>query len=203
MKKRLRFFGVGLLIILLLWSMRESILSSVGRFLISTDEQQSAQRIFVLGGNSYDRGYKAARLWHQGMAPKVLCTGDHIPTSIKSIGDSVSLADLAAIRVRSLDVDSVNVEAHTVGTSTMEESEFILQKCLDNGWNKIILISDLFHTRRLRYVFEDKFRENGIQVIIIGAESSNYDEAQWWNYEEGLIMVNNEYIKLFYYIWKY
>jgi hypothetical protein len=31
----------------------------------------------------------------------------------------------------------------------------------------------------------------------------DYDPERWWDTEEGLLMVNNEYVKLLYYALKY
>jgi hypothetical protein len=52
-------------------------------------------------------------------------------------------------------------------------------------------------------VFRSLLEDAGIQVLIRGAPSSLYDESLWWESETGLIMVNNEYVKLGYYFLKY
>ena len=43
------------------------------------------------------------------------------------------------------------------------------------------------------------FEKGGIEIILRGAPSSGYKEDNWWAEEAGLLMVNNEYVKLFYY----
>ena len=90
-----------------------------------------------------------------------------------------------------------------IGTSTKEESEAIANYCAENTLKRVILISDKFHTRRIRRVFEPLFDELETELIIHGTGSTRYDEAEWWKKEEGLIMVNNEYVKLLYYEFKY
>lgn len=205
-RKRKLLFGVlfsSLAILLILYLFRISILSAIGSYLIRESEPIPAQRIFVLGGGSFDRGFKAARLWHQGFAPQIICTGSYISGSIKSIGLEFTEAEITQMRIQSLDVDSGLVQVMNMGTSTMEESDIILNYCLINDWDKIIIVSDKFHTHRIRNVFEEKFRNAGIEVIIVGAASSRYNENEWWKKEEGLIMVNNEYLKHLYYWWRY
>lgn len=187
----------------MLWFLKVPIFRGLGHFLNDAEKPQTAQRIFVLGGGSYDRGFYAARLWHLGFAPKIICTGENVSNTMKTLGLEHTEAELTRWRIQSLDVDSVNIEALSRGNSTMEESDIILELCENNGWNKIILVSDIFHTHRIRYVFEEKFNQAGIQVIYAGAPSSRYNEEVWWKDEDGLIMVNNEYIKLLYYYWKY
>jgi uncharacterized SAM-binding protein YcdF (DUF218 family) len=142
-------------------------------------------------------------LWYKGFAPKIICTGNYISGTVKSLDLTYTEAQLTQMRIWSFNIDSILVEAINVGTSTMEESDFILGYCVQNRLNKIILVSDKFHTHRIKNVFEEKFEDADIQVIYSGAPSSRYKESEWWRAEAGLIMVNNEYIKLGYYWWKY
>jgi len=79
----------------------------------------------------------------------------------------------------------------------------ILKYCIDHDIKKTIILSSKFHTLRVRKVFEPVLEKNGIEVIIRGAPSTKYSEHNWWKKEAGLIMVNNEYVKLVYYFFKY
>jgi uncharacterized SAM-binding protein YcdF (DUF218 family) len=87
--------------------------------------------------------------------------------------------------------------------STMDESNEILDWCTQHNVHRITVISSAFHMRRVRMVFEDKFEEAGIDVNFHGATAVDYTDDNWWHSEEGLIMTNNELVKLFYYILKY
>ena len=87
--------------------------------------------------------------------------------------------------------------------STMDESNEILHWCQSNQVKNITIISSAFHMRRVRMVFEDKFSEAGIKINFHGAAPIDYNALNWWNNEEGLIMTNNELVKLFYYMIKY
>jgi hypothetical protein len=57
--------------------------------------------------------------------------------------------------------------------------------------------------RRVRMVFEDKFEKAGIQINFHGAAPIEYNDLNWWQNEEGMIMTNNELVKIFYYAVKY
>ncbi len=198
---RVLIFGLGTLF--LFWIFRISILKGLGNYLDKSEDPVPVQRIFVLGGGNFDRGFKAARLWYQGYAPQIICTGSYISGTVRSLGLEYTEAELTRMRVLSLDIDSSLVYALSMGSSTMEESDIILDYCLINNWNKIIIVSDKFHSHRIRNVFIEKFSHAGIETIIIGAPSSRYKEFEWWREEAGLIMVNNEYIKHLYYWWYY
>ncbi len=62
MKLKYRVFFFPLLALGLLWYFRIEILTGVGNYLDASEEPIAVQRIFVLGGGNYDRGFKAARL---------------------------------------------------------------------------------------------------------------------------------------------
>jgi uncharacterized SAM-binding protein YcdF (DUF218 family) len=67
----------------------------------------------------------------------------------------------------------------------------------------VMIISSAFHMRRVRWVFEELFTDAGIEVLFHGASAMEYDSSNGWKNEEGLIMANNEMVKLFYYLLKY
>jgi uncharacterized SAM-binding protein YcdF (DUF218 family) len=85
----------------------------------------------------------------------------------------------------------------------MDESNEILTWCKMNNAKHITVISSAFHMRRVRMVFEDKFEKAGIKINFHGAAPIEYNELNWWQNEEGMIMTNNELVKILYYAIKY
>lgn len=205
------------LLLCLCFVFRIKILRETGQFLISEDELQKAEAMFVLGGDSYDRGNLAADLYRKGFSGKIVCLGENIPTVFRALGISYSESEVTEINIEmsfknpenpiTSDTGNSGVDSSVVilkkGTSTMEEVESILAFCNAYNLKKVIIISSKFHTRRIRMVCEKILKNTGIEFIIAGAPSSIYSEEEWWKSEEGLIMLNNEYVKLFYYLLKY
>jgi uncharacterized SAM-binding protein YcdF (DUF218 family) len=103
----------------------------------------------------------------------------------------------------SLGVPDEQVDTLTQSHSTRDEAEEILNFCKAKQLKRVMIISSAFHMRRVRWVFEDLFEEAGIEVLFHGASSKDYDSSNWWKNEEGLIMANNEMVKLIYYLIKY
>jgi len=203
-KKLLIWFSLIILSLLLLVLLRVPLMSVAGNYLISIDELQKSDVIFVLGGSSFDRGNAAAELYKAGYASKIVCLGKNIPFVFKAIDKNYSEAKVSKINiVRNNNVKKRDVDLLEIGTSTKEESEAIAKYCAEKKLKRVILISDKFHTRRIRGIFEPLFDELETDLIIHGTSSTRYDEAEWWKKEEGLIMVNNEYVKLIYYGLKY
>lgn len=202
-----------LLLIFLSFIFRFQILKGIGNFLVSEDLLEKADAIFVLGGDSYDRGNFAIKLFNEGYSSKIVCLGENIPSIFKAIGISYAESEVTKINIMSLPtlfqrkrekvIPDSSVIVLKKGTSTQEEIAAIIDYCKANNLEKVILISSKFHTRRVRLACKKKFREENLELIIAGAGSTIYPEEEWWKSEEGLIMVNNEYVKLVYYFLKY
>jgi uncharacterized SAM-binding protein YcdF (DUF218 family) len=178
------------------------ILRSVGNFLIAEDEITQADAIFVLGGNNYDRSLKALDLLQLGMAPIIYTLGENVSNDLMILGHDISDALLSQEFLMDYGLSLDQVVPVVKGTSTAEESEAILSVCKEKGYSTIVIVSDKFHLRRIRFVFKNKFADHQINVQLAGAPNSNYNEEYWWQFESGLIMLNNEYIKLVYYALK-
>ena len=160
--------------------------------------------IFTLGGGSFDRGNEAAKLFKEGYADLIVCTGGQIPNVLKALNFHLKEAHIAKINlIKNNNISVKNIDFIAEGTSTKEESELILKYCKEHEFEKVIILSTKFHTKRVKNVFVAILEENGIEPIVRGAPSSNYDEDYWWQTEAGMIMVNNEYVKIVYYILKY
>ncbi len=172
--------------------------------LLSTGENpRKVDAVFVLGGASAERAPKAAELFHKGYTDVVVATGEYVPSILQVLDTALTEAQLTRQALWNADVDSQAIITLNQGTSTQEEAEIILGYALASNFKRIILVSSKFHTRRMQGVFRRKFEAEGIKVFILGAEPLRYEIDSWWNSEEALIFVNNEYIKQLYYAWKY
>ncbi len=195
--------GSVLIVALLMYVVRRPIMRVFGNYLIQEDELSQCDALFVLSGNPKDRAMESARLLKAGYAPKVVCTGESVHRILLVVGDRTDEAGLSRMELLAAGIPDNQIEVLHIGTSTREESEAILAYCKIKGFKKIMVVSDKFHTNRIDYAFRDVFEDAGIQLVLRGSPSNAYSESNWWANEEGLIMVNNEYIKLLYYYVKH
>ncbi len=201
----LKLFTVLFLLGLAMWMLREPLMRGVGDFLIETDEDCHGDVMYVLGGAPFDRGNAAAQLIRYGCVTKAYCTGSNIQQAEKAMGRTITEADLtvaAAVRSRG-GVDPARILPFRYGTSTQEEAEGALHHAMGLGVDTIVVLSTEFHTRRVGQVFRKRFEGSGITVKVLAAKSTEYDPNAWWKSEQGLLMVNNEYVKTLYYAFKY
>lgn len=178
---------------------RITILHGIGSFLIKTDASCKADALYVLGGASFDRGTYSGHLLMAGCVPVAYCTGENVPASYKAEGRMVTEADLSRSAAIRAGADPTKVLPFPYGTSTWEEAAGVLYHAKSMGFDTVLVLTTDFHTRRVGKVFSQRFRDSGMAVLVQAAPSSEYDAARWWKSEEGLLMVNNEYVKSLYY----
>ena len=195
---------ISLMIIgVIIFFFRSEILSASGSYLIHESDLRTSDAIVVLGGNSLDRGLHAYSLYQQKYAPKIVCTGGNVPSVLSAIGEPLFESEVSRRLILAEGVDSSAVVALSASTSTFEEAIEIKEYVERNGLKSLIVVSSKFHTKRVSQVFDNAFEGSGITILYSGAPSSSYDEALWWKSESGMIMVNNEYMKLLYYFLKH
>lgn len=198
-----KLFAACLICVVLLLLFRIRILHAAGTFLIRTDAQCQADALYVLGGAAFDRGSYTQGLLAKGCAPIAYCTGSTISQSYKAEGRMLTEADLTRAAAVRGGADPQQVLPFPYGTSTWEEAAGILHHAKAKGYKTILLLTTDFHSRRVGKVFREQFAGSGIAVAVQAAPSSEYDVNAWWNSEQGLLMVNNEYVKTLYYLLKH
>ncbi len=185
------------------YTWREPLLRWFATSLIVEDPLQKADAMVVLSGGGYDRGNEAVKILNAGYTSKVICTGGNPVIELRVFGIDTLESDMTTANLKRQGIpDSIITELRD-GTSTKEESELIAHYCKQHQLKKIMIVSSKLHTHRVQEVFKNKLKKQGIEVIVRGAPSSRFDELKWWQDEDGLIAVNNEWIKRFYYWWKY
>ncbi len=186
-----------------LWLFRVPVLRAAGAFLIREDALRHADALYVLGGASLDRGREAARVMQAGRCDHAWFTGSNIPTVLESMGIPLPEADVSLQAAEHAGLPVGRGSAIHYGTSTMEEADAILVHAHRAGHDTIMVLSSKFHLRRIHRVFAHHPRAGGITVLLHGAPAVQFREEEWWRYEDGLVMLANEYLKLVYYAWRY
>jgi len=203
MRRWLKILLIILFLLLMLYFLRYLIFRGIGSFLIVSDAPQKTEVMFVLSGSSFDRGTYAANLFNQGYAKRIVCTGGNEDYEVLAFGKKMYECELTRLAVLHSVKDSSLVDTLQRGTSTYEERNAVLAYCKQKGIKSCMIVTSPFHTRRVSWLFRSSLKKNGIDVIIIASKAHLYDADEWWKNEYGLIDVNNEYVKLLYYLFKY
>jgi len=198
-----RVFVGFIVCVSLLFAFRHPLFRKVGRYLNASDELVQTDAYFILGGNSYDRGKKAFDVYTNYPEAHFVATGGNYPLQIRALDITMKEAELTRHWLIRQGVPENQIDTLCSATSTYEESIEILRYCESHNFTTVTLISSSFHLRRMRMVFEKKFRKEGIQTYFLGAGDEEFRQDEWWRDEQSIVNVNNELVKIVYYWLKY
>jgi uncharacterized SAM-binding protein YcdF (DUF218 family) len=169
-----------------------------------TDPPEKADVIFPLSGQTLWRGPKAAQLFQEGYAQRVIVTGK---------GESDYLLLLLGVRMMDTEVASRLLQRFGIPeeamvllngeTSTYEEALLFRDYIRTHPVKSAILVTSHLHSRRARWTFEKMLREEGVKLFVVEAEQPHFPVHRWWQHEDGLITVVNEYLKFAFYLLHY
>jgi uncharacterized SAM-binding protein YcdF (DUF218 family) len=187
-----------------LYGFRARILTVVAEGWIVNDPLVHADAIVVLGGGFENRPAAAAKLFHEGLAPRIIYMDVQIAPSAKL---GITLTEREITR-RMLLSNGVPEEAMTVigeaVTSTYDESRAVQAWVRQTGAKSVIIPTDMFHTRRVRWVFRKELAPAGASVSVRAVPPvEGYGTTNWWHRETGLIAFENEVFKSLYYWYEY
>lgn len=180
-----------------------SILRGVGDVLVVQDGKQKVDAIYVLSGNSYDRGMEGVRLFKEGWGDRLICLGGESNSSLELYGIKDLTSTITANVMIQAGVPKEKIEVLAKGSSTYEEFEAIVQHCQDHSFKSVMVVSSLFHTRRIDTYFRERMYFSGVKMVLRGVQDGGFERNNWWNQEQGLLFVANEYIKMVYYWLRY
>ena len=182
---------------------RAPLLRAAANAWIINDALAKADAVVVLGGGLETRPFEAARLYHQGLVPKILIMNPK-PSPRAKIGLTPLEKDLTRQVLVKLNVPEADmVVVGTNVTSTYDESIAVRQWAEKNGARRVIVPTDLFHTRRVRWLFRKELKGTGAHVLVDAVPDVAYSTDDWWHREEGVVAFQNEVIKYLYYRIKY
>jgi uncharacterized SAM-binding protein YcdF (DUF218 family) len=193
------------LLVILVFAFRSQILTGFADYLIINDKLQPADVIFLLNSEVNTRPFRAAELFKQGQAPVIVITRSE-NTPVVDLGLMPNDTDISVGVMEKLGVPADKILVLPVpggATSTFDEAAALRQYIEANQIHRIILVTSAFHTRRARWIFDKTLAGLPVMLEMAAVPYANFDQTNWWKDETGLITLNNEYIKLFYYFFKY
>jgi uncharacterized SAM-binding protein YcdF (DUF218 family) len=182
---------------------RAPLLSGLARAWVVNEPAARADAIVILGGGVENRPFAAAKLFHDGVAPKVLYMDVKLGPA-----EELGVVPTEAEQTRRILLGNNVPESAllAVGTniaSTYDESRAVRAWAKLTGATSIVITTDPFHTRRARWIFRHELRDTPVKIYVVAVDPVRYKIKDWWRNEEGLIQFQNEVIKSVYYWVKY
>jgi uncharacterized SAM-binding protein YcdF (DUF218 family) len=170
---------------------------------IVEDRLERADAILVLGGGLETRPFEAARLYREGLAPRVLVTDvSSGPTTLLGLKPAETDVTRRLLLKEGVPESAIETIGHQV-TSTREEALALREALAQTPSRRVIIVTEIFHTRRTRWVFRKVLKGQPVRLQIAPVRPLRYSARDWWRHEEGLIDFETELIKLAYYWLKY
>ncbi len=165
--------AVSLVLIVMYFAVSLFQVWSTGR----SQHQGSVDAIVVMGAAQYDgrpspqlqaRLDHVVELWNQGMAPMVIVTGGNQP------GDRFTEAESSTNYLVEQGVPAAVIIAEDTGHSSWESLQNVASLASERGITRIVLVSDPYHTLRVRLMAE----ELGFQAY---TSSTQTGPVKGWN----------------------
>jgi uncharacterized SAM-binding protein YcdF (DUF218 family) len=184
------------------WLERESLLRSATSLWIVSDPLTHADAIVILGGDSQARPLRAAELYRQGLADRVLIS-QTAEVELVAVGATLSDAELNRSALLKLGVPSDAIASFgSTNKNTMEEALALKEWAKRNAASAFIIPAEIFSARRVRWIF-DRVLAGSAVAIVPSFEPAGYTRNEWWKKEQGVTAFKNEFKKYIYYRLKY
>jgi len=170
---------------------RASILRGVADRWVISDPLERADGIVVLGGRIDVRPSAAADLYKRGFASRIL------------IAPNQTALTRQLLLKLGVPAEAI-VEFGDEVSSTYEEARAVLEWAKSSGAKSVIIPTELFPTRSVRWTFRHIVAPAGVRIIVHAIiKPPGYGVENWWKDESGLTGFKNEVIKFVYYRLKY
>jgi uncharacterized SAM-binding protein YcdF (DUF218 family) len=191
-------FCVRLVVALLVW---ELVAWGAGAFLVARSELASADMLVLLSGapNYTERAQRAAELWHEHRAPRILLTNDGTRgpwSQAEQRNPFFYERTLVELQRAGVPTESVYVLPPEV-SSTYDEAIEIRKYAEANGIRSVLVVTSAYHSRRALWTYRRVFNDSKFVIGMSPAAAAN--PAVWWLTITGWRTVPVEYVKLIYY----
>lgn len=202
---RLLFWLLALLALLLLLALfHQPILRALGRaWIVHEPVTVKVDAIVVPSGGLGTRPAEAARLYHSGVAPRILIMNVRSsPAEKMGLLPSETFLTAWALLSNNVPLQAIVPLGRNIG-STYDEARAVAAWATNSGNAMVVIPTDQFHTRRARWIFARQLRPAGAQAMVRAVPSPSYSASDWWQHEQGLSDFVSEVCKHLYYRWHY
>ena len=159
---------------------------------------KGADALVVLAGGIIPRLPYAIELYQKGYAPRIILTEARHPNPrFKPVWNGEWSIAPGVINALNAKVSVVYLPSLKKGgvTSTFDEAYDLRDYCLKHKFHRLIIVTDMYHTRRALLAFEKVMAGTGMRVEAAGAPNNIFSESNWWQTDAGISAYIMEGIK--------
>jgi uncharacterized SAM-binding protein YcdF (DUF218 family) len=182
----------------------ETVLVSLGKYLVTEHRLEKADAVCVLAGSIPDRILEAVDIYKQGYAPLIILTKEEEPPGLDKLlklgvrvpeGHEINKMIALKLGVPASSIAIVNGRAN----STYAEAQIVYGLLKEKNIKSIIIATSKSHTTRATRLFDYVTDAGGIKIITRPSKYDTFDPEKWWKERRYLRQVIWEYQKLLYY----
>ena len=161
-------------------------LIAIGALLIVSDPVERVDAVVVLSGGDGDRLALAVAMYTEGFAPNLVITDTSSGMNNRMKREALEGGfPQERIFVTDLQVDS-----------TYDEALAVHDLAKNRNWDKLMVVTDPYHTFRTRLVFERELQGSGIEILVRPVSGHWFTIRTWFLRPEGWQVVLLELGKL-------
>ena len=164
---------------------------------------RQADYILVLAGQEDCRPLAGAVLYQAGLGARVLVTEEAADCNegpgLPPPGHVISRRMLVRCGVRQRDILMIGSDCE----STFDEAQALAELLDGQPQARVLVVTSDYHARRARWIIRRVLGERAQQVSFVSAPTDTIATDQWWQREEGFLIITGEYLKLAFYGLRY
>lgn len=157
------------------------------------DPLNKADAIIVLSGGDDSRLQEAIILYQENFADSIILT--ETGAVLEEFNTTYSREQRLVLINAGIPPTAIQVIGNKAA-STREEAKLVRTRVANTDAHTLIVVTDPYHTLRTRLIWEDIFKDGGVDLIIRPARTSWYQPDTWWMSAAGWKNTMNEYTKL-------
>ena len=157
-----------------------------------------ADLVMALGGDSGARTNGALDLYRRGFAPRILVGSEGVYSRTRPY-----FLNWRGRYLVSQGVPEQAILYDLRSLNSWEEAVNTLELMRAMKLERVLVVSDPPHMRRLSWVWGKVFAGSGKEFTLVAADMEFWDAAHWWRTSPNAQFVFGEYIKLAYYFYSY
>jgi uncharacterized SAM-binding protein YcdF (DUF218 family) len=173
------------------------IMVGAGYYLVVRDPIRNSSAVAVLSGGGIERLDHAVKLLDDRFARRLILTNTSQVDPQTGTRMSKVMMDQASQR----GVRKVNIYITGGESATTREEAIAIKSLMDErDWKSLIVVTDSFHSRRTKIIFQDVFKGSGVKISVnpIDAPDYWYKPAAWWKNPDSRRATIYEYVSLIY-----
>ena len=169
------------------------LLRAMGGYLIIADDLKQMDAVVVLSGGGLSRREEGAKLFKERYAKIFVLTETGETVSDLGVNYSTVLKQ-EAIQMGIPDDGILITQEHA--NNTLEEAIAVKQLLENSELKSAVIITDPFHTRRARMLFQDVFEDTDIDINVRPVIGSWYRSDTWFASKRGWEATVQEYLRI-------